>query len=144
MPIIGSSKYGYFLDGRIPNFRRIEGNRGELLSPYRFAAPDGRVHIAQPGLIYDGASIPKALWGFSTNPWADDVLAPATIHDWYCSLGRAGKSPLPSPDAHHLFYLGLKAIGVPEWRARARWLAVRTAGPHFKGMAEEPPSDKAA
>ena len=142
MPFIGSNEFGYFTSGRIPNFRRIEGNRGELLSDYSYLTPKGERLTAKAGLLYDGASIPKLLWGFSTNPWADDVIGPATIHDAYCSLGRKGLSPLDSDAVHWNFYLGLRAVGVSAFRARARWLAVRTAGPRFKAVEQQ--QDEAA
>lgn len=129
MPI---NQIGWFPSGSIPDFHRIEGNRAVLDTDYKFIEPNGTEHVAKAGLIYDGASIPKLLWGLSTNPWADDVIGPATIHDYYCKLGRLGESPLDSDDVHYLFYLGLKAINVSEWRARARWLAVKLKGPKFK------------
>ena len=119
MAITGTSQFGYFLDGRIPKFDRIEGNLCELRTDYRYAHPDGNILVAKAGLIYDGASIPRLLWGLSTNPWADDVIGPATIHDWFCKLGREGVSPLSSEDVHYNFYRGLRAIRVSEWRARS-------------------------
>src|SRR5688500_10816986 len=136
MAIVGLAKFGFFPDGRIPDFARIEGNKAELKSDYRFFTNDGGVLVARAGLIYDGASIPRVLWGLSTNPWADDVIGPATIHDWYCKLGREGRSPLGSQQVHYNFYLGLKAIRVPEWRARARWLAVHHRGPKFSAATD--------
>lgn len=131
MTIVGNSKHGYFPDGRIPLFQRIEGNRGELLKDYRYISPDNQVLVARAGLLFDGASIPRIFWGLSTNPWADDVIGPATIHDQYCQLGRAGLSPLSSDAVHWNFHQGLRAIGVSAWRARARWMAVRFGGPGF-------------
>jgi hypothetical protein len=141
MTIVGNSTHGYFPDGRIPRFQRIEGNRGELLKDYRYIAPNGDVLVAKAGLLFDGASIPRLFWGLSTNPWADDVIGPATIHDAYCQLGREGVSPIDSDAVHYNFHQGLRAIGVSAFRARARWLAVKTAGPKFKAVVVsiEPP-----
>lgn len=136
MAIVGKAKYGYFPDGRIPDFARIEGNRAVLKTDYRYFSVGGEVLVAKAGLVYDGASIPRVLWGLSTNPWADDVIGPATIHDQYCQLGREGRSPLTSQQVHYNFYLGLRAIGVPEWRARSRWLAVHHRGPRFDAAAD--------
>lgn len=128
-------RWGQFLTGAIPQIHRIPGNRAILLADYAYQDPDGALHVARAGMVYDGGSIPRPLWGLSTNPWADDVLGPATIHDWYCQLGRDhGASPIPSDRAHYLFYLSLRSIDVAEWRARARWMSVRTLGPRFKGQ----------
>jgi hypothetical protein len=134
MAISGMSQYGFFLDGKIPKMDRLPGNVAVLEKDFRFLGRDGYLHVAKEGLIYDGASIPRLLWGLSTNPWADDVIGPATIHDWYCKLGRECRSPFDSQTVHYNFYLGLKAIRVPEWRARVRWLAVHHWGPKFTAL----------
>jgi hypothetical protein len=127
--------FGRFLDGRIPEFRRIAGNQAMLLADFRYEDPEGLIHVAQKGMTYDGGSIPRLFWGLSTHPWADDVIGPATIHDWYCQLGRDKFCcPYDSERVHYLFYLGLRCIGVPDWRARSRWLAVRTRGPKFPAV----------
>jgi hypothetical protein len=140
--------WGRFLDGEgthhIPNFRRIDGNKALLLDDYRFERASGVIWTARKGLIYDGGSIPKLLWGLSTNPWADDIIGPATIHDYYCKLGRERASPYSSSDVHYCFYDGLRVINVSASRARTRWLSVKTFGPKFRKQVDVEPDALAA
>lgn len=130
-----TTDFGSFLDGSIPLFQRIAGNKAVLLEDFRYRlANSAEIVVAKKGFIYDGGSIPRLLWGLSTNPWADDVIGPATIHDWLCQLGRLGESPFDSERVHYIFFEALRAIGVTSWRARLRWLSVKTAGPRFKAL----------
>ena len=126
------NEWGEFPTGAIPDFSRIKGNKGRLNTNYTFVDKNGKAHTAFAGMIYDGGSVPKALWGISTNPWADDIVGPATIHDKYCQEGRAGVSELDSGQVHRLFYEMERCIGVPEWRARPRYIGVYLRGPRFK------------
>ena len=139
------TKWGRFVgegdDYFIPFFRRIAKNKALLLEDFSFEQVDGVIWTARKGLVFDGASIPKLLWGFSTNPWADDVIGPATIHDFYCKLGREGISPYSSSDVHYTFHQSMRSIGVSAWRARARWSGVKTFGPHFSAHLDKEPSE---
>lgn len=127
-------KWGYFPDGEFPLFRRIKGNLAELLEDFVYIDKNNVEHKAQKGLIYDGGSTPKPTRGITAGPWDDDMIGPATIHDWYCKLGREGVSPYPSSHVHRLFYEMLKCLNVHEIRARARYLVVYNFGPRFKAI----------
>ena len=131
------NNWGSFPNGRIPDFRHIEGNRAHLLTDFRYIDPDGKEHVAKAGLEYDGASIPKVFWSVSTDPWSNDVIGPATIHDEYCKEGREGNCKLDSDRVHDLFYLMLRCSGVSYLRARARWFAVKHFGPKFKACPDK-------
>lgn len=126
------NNWGEFPDGIIPDFSRILGNKAILNKSFVFVDKSGRRHEARKYMIYDGGSTPRLTRSVSSGPWDDDIIGSATIHDQYCQDGRAGLSPLKSSDVHRLFYECLKCAGVPEWRARSRYIAVYVAGPRFK------------
>lgn len=117
--------WGSFPNGSIPVIRRIPGNKAELLADFVYIDKDDNRHMARKGMIYDGASRPLL------DPWHDDIIGPATIHDQYCQDGKIGQSPYPSTHVHRLFYEANKCNGVSEWRARIRYLAVYNLGPKF-------------
>lgn len=131
------NKWGIFPEVE-PTIRQIwdsdKKDRVRLEEDFIFVRSDGMVLTARAGLIFDGASIPRLFWGVSTNPFAQDVLPAAIIHDEYCAQGRMGTSPLHSNEVHQVFYESLRCIGVSWWRARARWAAVRYFGPHFSRL----------
>lgn len=118
-----------------------DGDRAELMEDFSYQRHNGQVWVAKKGLVFDGASIPRPLWVFSTNPWASDVLPAAIIHDQYCSLGRIGESMYDSGEVHRCFYEMLRCIGVSAARAEARWFAVRKFGPRFKAKIQKDVSE---
>lgn len=77
--------------------------------------------------ITDGASVPRLLWWFLP-PWGDEATLPAVLHDYLCEQLDKGV-PVPGCETRAKcdwqFYLGLKARGVPAWRALIVWLGVR-------------------
>lgn len=126
------NEWGTLPTGLIPDFSRVRGNVAKLNANFVFIDKHGKEHKARAGMIYDGGSTPRLTRSISAGPWDDDIIGAATIHDQYCQDGRKGESPLDSGQVHRLFYEILKCAGVPEWRARSRYIAVYIAGPRFK------------
>jgi hypothetical protein len=80
------------------------------------------VHIL-PGLVTDGASIPRALWRLVGSPFAGRYLAPAIIHD-----GLYAAEALPRRECDALFLEAMQETLVSSWRARTMYWAVRAGG----------------
>jgi hypothetical protein len=58
---------------------------------------------------------------------------PAVIHDQYCE----DKTLATSDDVHEMFYNAMRAAGVGEKTAIVMWVAVYTAGPHWKVVSKD-------
>lgn len=126
-------KRGFF-EGEVVTEWLDDGRLMVLRSEFRYV--DLRrelVWVALPGLIFDGASIPRAAWSIIGGPFAGKHRRAALLHDQYCQLGRAGKSPYPSSLVHAVFYDMLLVEGTPRWRAVLVAGAARLFGPRFKG-----------
>lgn len=81
------------------------------------------------GFIFDGASIPKALWRFLGHPLHAQYLVAACVHDYVYSTAI-----LPRAEADFIFYTILKQNKVNPLRSFLMYLAVRIFGKsHYKG-----------
>ena len=98
----------------------------ELLSDFRFRDSSGKIWTAQAGKIVDGSSIPRLLWPIVGSPFVGCHFFASVIHDVGCKDRWADSSTV-----HRLYYEGNIAAGVPMWKARIRWLAVRIFGPRW-------------
>lgn len=78
-------KYKY----EMPAIRGIEGDYHILLEDYHIEGilPDGRVFefTIKAGFVFDGASIPRALWWLCKHPLSVPRIVAALIHDWLYS-----------------------------------------------------------
>ena len=83
------------------------------------------------GFTSDGASVPRFLWRLF--PPFGKYLEAAVVHDWFCVLGHAGKSPIDSVTAAKVFKEAMIVCGVPKWKVHLMYLGVRVGGPRFKG-----------
>lgn len=129
------SSWGHFEGEAVTRWIREDGadRRMELREALVFVRKNGERWEAKPGLQFDGASIPRALWSLSGSPFDGDYREAAIIHDQYCKDGRDGRCRWDSATVHQVFYEAMRALGVPGWRARIKWAAVRAFGPRFKG-----------
>lgn len=93
----------------------------------------GHVWTARPPLCTDGASIPGFAQRVFGEPFAEDVIGPAVIHDWYVRHGDRGYA-----DTHWVFYDALRSAGVPRRRALPMYLAVLVAGPFVTPVKVQP------
>lgn len=98
-----------------------------LLEPFTLIDSAGNRWTAEVGSRINGSSIPRFLWRIVGSPYVGLHRFASVIHDVACTEHWAD-----SPTAHRLYYDGLIAAGVPRWKARIRWLAVRTFGPRWK------------
>ena len=107
-----------------------------LISPL-FAMVEGTCYVVPQQFRFDGASIPRALWGVIGHPYLPNHVRPAALHDWM--VRQPVTHPLSSTQAHDLFYHALRAEGVHPVRARLMWLAVRWFGPRFRSSLAKSP-----
>lgn len=99
------------------------GDLYRLAETYRIRLPvDGRTLTIRAGYPTDGASIPRVLWRLA-HPFQPRFIASALTHDALYS-----SELLPRNLADEIFRRLLREDGVPRWKARAMWLAVRGFG----------------
>ena len=115
----------------------MAGRIAVLLSPVTWicAVPGAALTVAIPaGEMSDGASVPQFLWWFMP-PWGDRATFAAILHD-FLSLRLLNGRPIAGAETREKcdrqFYLALKALGLPEWRARLAWLGVRANSISFE------------
>ncbi|WP_287304985.1 DUF1353 domain-containing protein [Mesorhizobium sp.] len=98
----------------------------ELSRDFSFDDPNGLKWHVPAGTKVDGASIPQALWSIIGGPFEGAYLKASVIHDYYCE-----NQSRTAHDTHRNFYYGMRANGVPGWKAKAMYWAVATYGPHW-------------
>ena len=75
------------------------------------------------GYVWDGASIPRIVWGIIGAPSEPDFLAASLIHDWIYLTHIFTRA-----EADEAIFQILKQSDVSLWRRRCIWAAVRTFG----------------
>jgi hypothetical protein len=129
----------------------------QLRENFTFVESRDQMWTAPAGLIFDGTSIPRALWTVFGDPFIGDYRRAAVIHDLlstpYCPLCRAlmfdrGRKETPryvcpkhpstrpryrvsSDQAAATLYVAMRTDGVTERRARIIERAVAQWGPQF-------------
>lgn len=133
-----------------PDLRPIAWRRYRLVAGYCVTVRDEdtkqdfEINIPA-GFICDGASVPRIVWtGSGLTP--DGLLrAAALVHDWiYYHKGRVHAYSLNRgmdiegqmisvnrEDADRIFLRLMLAAGMPGWRAKVAWRAVRIFGPRW-------------
>ena len=81
----------------------------------------GNKIVISPGFVTDLASTPKPLW--SILPPFGRYLPSAILHDYLYMTKE-----LPRKDADKIFYNGMVILGVPKWKAKIMYYAVRIGG----------------
>ncbi|WP_334543976.1 DUF1353 domain-containing protein [Rhizobium leguminosarum] len=120
--------FGKFVEG--PEGRFIPGpDRPEfrLTKPFQFEDPNGLAWKVPDGSIVDGASIPQIFWSLIGGPFEGEYLKASVIHDYFCDVKTR-----TAHDTHRNFYYGMRANGVPNWKASAMYWAVSTLGPDWR------------
>lgn len=99
-----------------PVLTYLGAGRWRLEKPYLWNS------IAVPeGFMFDLASVPRAFWWLIA-PFELSIVAPL-IHDWLCSHGKSyGYS---RKQADEIFSTLMELEGVPRWRRRLAYRAVR-------------------
>jgi hypothetical protein len=94
---------------------------------FRFDDPNGLRWTTPAGTAVDGASIPQAFWSFIGGPFEGEYINASVIHDYYCDTKER-----TAHDTHRNFYYGMRAAGVPPWKANFMYWAVAAFGPDWK------------
>src|SRR5437879_3778914 len=84
--VTAADNWGEFRDRplRLQDLVPPDGRRFLLEHEFDYADPAGRLWKAPPGLITDGASIPKPFWGIIGGPFEGLFREAAIVHDAAC------------------------------------------------------------
>lgn len=104
-------------------------SRFELLSDFGYIDSKGIRWQAKPGLLTDGASIPRVFWPVVGHPYEGLYVKAAIIHDYYCIPENRYRR---WQDVHEVFHDAMKANGVGRVKALLMFFAVRRFGPRWK------------
>ena len=96
-----------------------------LLEDLVFYTKAGDSITVPKGFESDGASVPKVFW--SAFPPFGKYLKAAIVHDWFCVTHQ-----VDSITAAKVFREAMQVCGVPRWKCRCMYLAVRITGPKFQ------------
>lgn len=98
-----------------------------LDSDFMFTDCTGYKHVVPKGFVYNGVSIPRALWTIGGyTPHSGKVEGPGVVHDFLCD-----KVLFTSSRAHQVFWEGLTATGTPKIDAAIMYGAVKYFGPRW-------------
>lgn len=89
-------------------------------------AATGERHEARPGLVSDGASIPRYAYSIVGHPF-DEYLESALVHDQGCK-----DRTRPAMAVHRTFYRMMRAQGVNPVKASLMFSAVAARRPHWR------------
>lgn len=103
-----------------------EDKRMRLLQTVFYTDPSGVQWTARKGLEFDGASIPRALWSLTGDPFTGDYRKAAVFHDQGYK-DRARRREL----VDEMFYNAMRCSGVGYFRAKKMYWAVRLFGPKW-------------
>ena len=112
---------------KMPDVRVVQGSTMILLADWHVEGmlPDGRVLYldVKAGFVFDGASIPRALWRLCGHPLEAPRIAAALAHDWIYSCKCLSRA-----DAD-LIYLTICAwVGIPAFCRTVEYIALRLCG----------------
>ena len=91
---------------------------------YKYTSKNKEITVfVKEGFIFDGASIPKVLWGIIGSPFSGKYRMAALIHDALYTVHDVDRK-----EADDIFFNQMKAEGVARWRMYAMYSAVRFFG----------------
>jgi hypothetical protein len=103
-----------------------DGRRMRLIEPFMYVDPKGGKWHAPIGSVVDGASIPQLAWTIAGGPFEGKYREASVIHDVACD------EKVNSWEwVHEVFYWGMMASGVNEYRALTMYAAVHHLGPRW-------------
>lgn len=101
-----------------------DGRRRRLLEPFRYrSALLARVIEVPEGFVYDGASIPRALWWLIGGPFTGRYRRAALLHDYLYTVRVCSRE-----EADQVLLEAMVEDRVPKWRRWAMFQAVRLGG----------------
>lgn len=126
---VAQEYFGQFLDKLNGTFNVQAEPRPTftLKDEFRFDDPNGLQWTTPAGTEVNGASIPQAFWPFIGGPFEGKYINASVIHDHYCRTKTR-----TAHDTHRNFYYGMRASGVPQWKATLMHWVVATFGPDWK------------
>lgn len=126
---LGQEYFGKFLDKLRGTFNVEAKPRPtfKVEDEFRFDDPNGLQWITPAGTEVDGASIPQGFWSLIGGPFEGEYINASVIHDHYCRTKSR-----TAHDTHRNFYYGMRASGVPLWKANLMHWVVATFGPDWK------------
>ena len=111
---------------RIEQFETPNGTRATLLEDlkYRITRETETIHIhIKAGFTYDGANIPRALWGLIGSPFTGRYRLASCVHDALYATHL-----LPKKLTEDIFYNIMRNDGVAVWRASLIYSGVLVGG----------------
>ena len=111
---------------KIEQFETPEGTKARLLEDleYKITRETETIHIhIKDGFTYDGASIPRALWGLIGSPFTGRYRLASCVHDALYATHL-----LPKKLTEDIFYNIMRNDGVALWRASAIYSGVLVGG----------------
>jgi hypothetical protein len=103
-----------------------------VIEPFGFLDPEQKRWPVPVGTKVDGASIPQSLWSLIGGPFEGKYRDASVVHDYYCDVRTE-----PWKAVHKVFYLGMRASGLSDQRAKLMYAAVYFAGPRWTDTAVE-------
>lgn len=111
----------------MPAYRGIEGNYHILVEDFHIEGvlDDGRVFEAtiKAGFIFDGASVPRALWRVCGHPMSVPRVVAALVHDWLYSAHVCERE-----DADEVYYTLCRMVGINWFDSQVQFWTLRACG----------------
>lgn len=115
--------FGHF--DRIPRCDFLEDGRLVMVCrSFTFIRADGESITVPENFVCDGASIPKIAWPISGGPFEGKHRDGALVHDFLYASRRTDTREITRGEADRIFYEAMRARGVNEFHARAKYIAV--------------------
>lgn len=128
-----SSQWGVF-KGEVVTQWLPDGRKMRLMEDFAYVDPFGVLWLAPKRTVVDGASIPKPFWSIIGGPFEGPYRNASVIHDHYCESWKTHGRTWQS--VHKAFYHAMLAMGVPEAKAIAMYIAVQKSGPRWSNKGE--------
>lgn len=131
----------YYGTVQMPHYQGVYGSTSRLTRDWEIhiELDDGTVVeiSVKANFVFDGASIPRALWRVCGHPLETPRIAAALAHDWLYAAQVCKRD-----EADLIYRVILRAVGVAWWRRWTEWIALRAAGgvawrSHSDGGAQE-------
>ena len=105
----------------------VQGKKWELVESLHFRIDEDTFIDIPKGFITDLASIPRVLTPFF--PVHGLHTRAAVMHDWlYANKGDVASGPYTRKQADELFLIGMRALGVGQFKSWMMYKAVRLGG----------------
>lgn len=111
----------------MPAYRGIEGNFHVLTEDFYIEGvlDDGRVFevTIKAGFIFDGASVPRALWRVCGHPMSVPRVVAALVHDWLYSAHVCERE-----DADEVYYTLCRMVDINWFDSQVQFWTLRACG----------------